>query len=175
MESRNDLRSNAGSAPIDPIQAVYVIAGVFAGSTPDPASWHYNPNQRLAGSFVNVEGGSFDSFHYTSTIGIAVSTLKWRLDRPFIFLENGISYGNSISVYHSLIADGSDIGASQRFKARTAVVYLNRNVPQSNPGEVSRARVTLVSLDSRLLAMPSLKGKLLRLTPQDVPEDASLP
>jgi AMIN domain len=82
-----------------------VTAGVFAGSTPDPTSWHYNPNQRIAGSCVNFEGGSSDSFHYTSTTGIAVSTLKWRLDRPFVFLENGVSFKNSISVYHSLIAD----------------------------------------------------------------------
>ena len=82
-----------------------VIVGAFAGSTPDPTSWHYNPNQRIAGSFVNFEGGSGDSFRYTSTTGVALSTLKWRLDRPFVFLENGVSYKNSMSVYHSLIAD----------------------------------------------------------------------
>src|SRR5262249_42605684 len=42
-------------------------AGVFAGSTPDPTSWNYNPDRRMAGAFVNFEGGSFDTFHYTST------------------------------------------------------------------------------------------------------------
>jgi hypothetical protein len=82
-----------------------ITAGVFAGSTPDPTSWHYNPNQRIAGSFLNFEGGSSESLHYTSTAGIAVSALKWRLDRPFVFFENGISFKNTISVYHSLIAD----------------------------------------------------------------------
>jgi hypothetical protein len=82
-----------------------VTAGVFAGSTPDPTSWHYNPNQRIAGSFVTFEGGSGNSFRYTSTTGIAISTLKWRLDRSLVFLENGIFYRNSIAVYHTLIAD----------------------------------------------------------------------
>jgi hypothetical protein len=81
-----------------------ILVGGFAGSTPDMTSFRYSPNQRMAGSFVNFEGGG-DSFHYTSTAGIALNTIKWRLDRPFVFLENGISYKNSISVYHSLIAD----------------------------------------------------------------------
>jgi hypothetical protein len=82
-----------------------IIAGVFLGSTPDPTSWHYRPDQQITGSFVNFEGGSYDHFHYTSTIGIALSMLKWQLDRPYLFLENGISYTKYISVYHSLIAD----------------------------------------------------------------------
>jgi hypothetical protein len=82
-----------------------ILVGAFAGSNPDPTSFRYSPNQRMAGSFVNFEGGSSEAFHYTSTAGIALSTIKWRLDRPFVFLENGISYKNTVSVYHSLIAD----------------------------------------------------------------------
>ena len=82
-----------------------VIAGMFAGSTPDPTSWHYSPDRRIAGSFVNVSGGSYDRFHYSSTSGIALSLLKWQLDRPFLFLENEVSYTRYISVYHSLIVD----------------------------------------------------------------------
>ena len=31
--------------------------GAFAGSTPDPTSWSYNPNQQIAGTFVSVEVG----------------------------------------------------------------------------------------------------------------------
>jgi AMIN domain len=82
-----------------------IIAGIFLGSTPDPTSWHYSPDQQIAGSFVNFEGGSYDDFHYTSTAGIALSMLKWQLDRPYLFLENGLSYMKYISVYHSLIVD----------------------------------------------------------------------
>jgi hypothetical protein len=81
------------------------IAGVFGGSTPDPASWHYKPNQQIAGSFVNLEGGDYDAFHYTSTTGVALSMLKWQLERPYVFFENGISYSKYLSVYHSLIVD----------------------------------------------------------------------
>lgn len=82
-----------------------VTAGMFAGSTPDPTSWSYNPNQRLAGTFVNFEGGSFDALRYTSTAGFGVSMLHWNVDRPFVFFENGIFYKRIFSVYDSLQID----------------------------------------------------------------------
>jgi hypothetical protein len=88
-----------------------VTAGIFAGSTPDPTSWHYRPDQQIAGSFVNFGGGSFDSFHYSSTAGTALSMLQWQLDRPFLFLENELSYTRYLSIYHSLIVD-SPLGVS---------------------------------------------------------------
>jgi len=82
-----------------------ITAGVFAGSTPDPTSWHYNPDQQIGGSFINFEGGKGEAIHYTSTTGIAINALKWQLDHPFVFFENGVSYKNTVSVYHSLIVD----------------------------------------------------------------------
>jgi hypothetical protein len=82
-----------------------VTVGAFAGSTPDPTSWHYNPDRQIGGTFVNFEGGSYDSFRYTSTAGIALSGLKFDIDKPFVFFENGLYYKNTVSVYHSLIAD----------------------------------------------------------------------
>jgi hypothetical protein len=82
-----------------------VTAGLFGGSTPDPTSWSYNPDRRLAGTFVNFEGGSFDAVRYTSTAGFGISTLKWTIDRPFVFLENTISYKRYLSIYHSLQVD----------------------------------------------------------------------
>ena len=36
--------------------------GVFAGSTPDPTSWSYNPDRRIGGLFVNFEGGRLRQF-----------------------------------------------------------------------------------------------------------------
>src|ERR1700674_70180 len=39
-----------------------ITVGFFGGSTPDPSSWSYNPNQHIAGTFVNLEHGSFDHF-----------------------------------------------------------------------------------------------------------------
>jgi hypothetical protein len=82
-----------------------VTTGVFFGSTPDPTSWHYQPDQQIGGSFVNVAGGSYEDFHYSSTAGMAFSMLKWQLDRPYLFLENGLSYRKYISLDHSLIVD----------------------------------------------------------------------
>ena len=82
-----------------------VTVGLFAGSTPDPTSWNYNPDRRIAGTFVAAEGGSFDGWRVTSTSGMALSTTGWRLDRPFVFFENGIFYKRYFSVYHSLQAD----------------------------------------------------------------------
>jgi AMIN domain len=81
-----------------------MMVGAFAGSTPDPTSWHYNPDRRIGGTFVNFEGGN-ETFRYTSTAGVALNTIKWQLDRPFVFLENGVSFKNSVSVYHDLIVD----------------------------------------------------------------------
>jgi hypothetical protein len=80
-------------------------AGFFAGSTPDPTSWSYNPDRRLAGAFVNLQGGDYDQFHYTSTSGVGISALKWQIDRPFLFLENTLSYKRYLSIYDSLQAD----------------------------------------------------------------------
>ena len=82
-----------------------ITTGVFLGSTPDPTSWHYQPDQQIAGSFVNFEGGSYDDFHYTSTGGFALNMLKWQLDRPYVFFENGLSWRKVLSIYHSLIVD----------------------------------------------------------------------
>lgn len=83
----------------------HMTTGVFGGSTPDLTSWDYAPNHRIAGSFVNFTGGSYDSFRISSTGGLALSTLDWKLDRPYLFFENEASFKNSISVYHSLIVD----------------------------------------------------------------------
>jgi hypothetical protein len=36
---------------------------------------------------------------------MALSTLDWKLDRPYLFFENEAFFRDSISIYHSLIAD----------------------------------------------------------------------
>ena len=82
-----------------------VTAGIFAGSSPDPTSWNYNPDLRLGGAFVNLQGGSFDDLRYTSTEGFGLNMIKWKIDRPFVFFENGIFYKRFLSIYQSLQAD----------------------------------------------------------------------
>jgi hypothetical protein len=79
--------------------------GVFGGSTPDPTSYSYNPNQKIAGTFVNFEGGSFDGFRYTSTVGAGINTVGWQITRPFIFYEGGVFYKRTVSVYDSVQVD----------------------------------------------------------------------
>ena len=66
--------------------------GMFAGSTPDPTSYSYNPDGKIAGVFINFEGGSYDATHYTSTSGAGMNAMKWQINRPFVFFENSISY-----------------------------------------------------------------------------------
>lgn len=79
--------------------------GVFGGTTPDPTSWSYNPNQRIAGTFVNFEGGSFDGFRYSSTTGAGVNTIGWKITRPFAFFESGVYYKRYVSIYDSMQID----------------------------------------------------------------------
>jgi hypothetical protein len=129
-----------------------VIAGVFMGSTPDPTSWNYAPNRQIGGTFVNFSGGSFDTFHYSSTGGVGISLLSWNVDRPFVFLENSLSYRRNVSIYSALQADspagnsavaapGAGIGSSfftarwspvQRLQLDFNHTYF-RNVPTFDP------------------------------------------
>jgi len=79
--------------------------GAFAGSTPDPSSWSYNPNQQIGGTFVSVEDGDFDHLHYLSTAGVAVTTIDWRVSRQFAFFENNLNWKRYIAFYNSMQFD----------------------------------------------------------------------
>lgn len=79
--------------------------GMFAGSTPDPSSWNYNPDQQIAGSFIAFDGGSFDSVKYNGSFGVGVSALSYRLNKPFVFAENGLFYKHVLSLYQTVQAD----------------------------------------------------------------------
>jgi hypothetical protein len=77
------------------------ILGVFGGSTPDPSSWDYSPDRVISGAFVNFDGGDYNGFHYSSTSGAGISMIKWAIDRPFLFLEDSVSYKRTIAIYES--------------------------------------------------------------------------
>jgi len=79
--------------------------GLFGGSAPDPTSWNYAPNRQIGGGFFNIEGGSYDSFRYTTTFGVAVSRVDWHPDRQFGFFESGFYYKRYLSIYHDLETD----------------------------------------------------------------------
>ena len=82
-----------------------VVLGIFGGSTPDPSSWDYSPNRVIAGSFINFEGGEYNGFHYSSTSGAGVSMVNWQVDRPFLFVEDSLSYKRTIAIYESAQLD----------------------------------------------------------------------
>jgi len=81
------------------------VTGIFAGSTPDPTSWSYNPKGKIGGWFFNVHGGNFENLHYSSTAGVGVNLIGWSVNRPFLFAENDFSYKRYFSVYHSMQVD----------------------------------------------------------------------
>jgi hypothetical protein len=83
--------------------------GFFAGSTPDPSSWSYNPNQHIAGTFVNFEMGDFEHTRLYSTAGIALTSIQWKVARQFAFFENNFSWKRYVSFYSSLQADAARV------------------------------------------------------------------
>jgi len=91
------------------------VLGVFGGSTPDPSSWDYSPNRAISGAFINFEGGEYNGFHYSATSGAGVSLVNWAIDRPFVFLEDSISYKRTIALYESAQLDspsGNSVAAA---------------------------------------------------------------
>lgn len=81
------------------------VVGMFAGSTPDPTAWDYNPQRRIGGGFFNVHGGNFENFRYSSTFGGGIELLKWSVQRPFMFTQNDFSFKRYFSLYHSMQID----------------------------------------------------------------------
>lgn len=79
--------------------------GIFAGSTPNPTAWNYDPNRQMAGSFVSYEHGSYESVRFTSTAGLAVTRSHWHPERQFVFFENSVQINTKVSIYHDLEAD----------------------------------------------------------------------
>jgi hypothetical protein len=79
--------------------------GIFGGSTPDPSSWQYSPDRVISGAFMNFEGGEYNGVHYSSTVGGGISMLKWNIDRPFLFVEDSLSFKRTFAIYESAQVD----------------------------------------------------------------------
>ena len=82
-----------------------VTTGLFFGSTPNPTSFSYAPNDQMGGAFVNFSGGSYDDLHYSSTEGGGLQMLSWSPNRPFMFFENSIQYKRVFSIYQAAQID----------------------------------------------------------------------
>jgi hypothetical protein len=81
------------------------VLSIFGGSTPDPAAWDYDPQRRIAGSYFNIHGGSYENFRYAVTAGAGVEMMHWSITRPFVFTENQFSFKRYFSIYHSMQID----------------------------------------------------------------------
>ena len=109
--------------------------GIFGGSTPDPTSYDYNPNGKIAGVFANVSGGSFEDWHYSTTVGFALGAIGWHATRDFGFLETSISYRHTFSIYdateidlpHTAVVSPSTGGGTTPPSTTTSTGGLNRS------------------------------------------------
>lgn len=79
--------------------------GIFAGTTPDPTSYDYNPRGKLSGAFLNVQGGSFQDWRYSTTFGMGLAAIGWHATRQFGFTETSISFKHSWSIYDAMEID----------------------------------------------------------------------
>ncbi len=145
-----------------------LTVGAFGGSTPDPTSWSYAPNQNIAGTFVNYQKGDFDHLRLDNTFGLAMTSIAWHVAREFAFAENTISVGRLFSVYNSLQFDkartvlaGTSYGtgltqsfSSVRFQPIPLLTFdLNhnylRNLPTFDPALISVCLVEQVQSQSQ--------------------------
>jgi hypothetical protein len=110
-----------------------VTSGMFFGSTPDPTSWSYAPDRRMGGAFVNFQGGTFDDFHYTSTIGAGMQMVKWTPDRPFVFFESNLNYKRVFSIYQ---ASQIDSHAAHTYPCPTSTIAIPQCTGQTLNGGV---------------------------------------
>jgi hypothetical protein len=80
----------------------------------------------MAGVFANYEYGDFDHLRLYDTVGLAATSIGWHIGREFLFAENTVSYGRTISFYNALQFD----------KART-VPFLNTLVTPNVAGTLT--------------------------------------
>ncbi|MBN9658157.1 MAG: hypothetical protein J0H49_08255 [Acidobacteria bacterium] len=82
-----------------------LTVGVFAGSTPDPSQWNYDPNRQMLGTFLNAQRGNYESARWSGTLGVAITRVRWRPERQFLFAENSIFVGTKFTLLHTMEAD----------------------------------------------------------------------
>jgi hypothetical protein len=116
----------------------HATLGIFAGTTPDPTSYDYNPNQRLVGAFINLEGGSFDHTRVTTTFGVALSAIDWHSNRQFAFFETGIFFKNNLAIYDSMQIDAPHVAVTNTSPSGTPTPPT-----KSSTGGLNRSYLTL--------------------------------
>lgn len=101
-----------------------VTVGAFAGSTPDPSAWNFDPDRQIIGVFSSFEAGSFETVRYTGTVGAAHTRRSWRPERQFAFVENSVAVNRQFSVFHNAEVDNRSRG---RFGSDTSGPVLSRS------------------------------------------------
>ncbi len=87
----------------------HLTLGIFGGSTPDPSAWDYNPNERIAGIFTNIEYGDFSGLHFSGAEGVALTMFQWQVARQFAFFENTLSWKRYLWFYNSTQVDAARV------------------------------------------------------------------
>jgi hypothetical protein len=110
-------------------------AGLFAGSTPNPAAWNYDPNRQMFGTFVAYEHGSYETVRFASTAGAAITRSHWKPERQFLFFENTVSMGTKFSIYHDVEVDrlAGSLTSDGRNPVRLARSFLTMRIQLLKP------------------------------------------
>lgn len=134
----------------------YTTAAVFGGTAPDPSSWSYAADREIGGALLNVEAGSYDRVRFSSTAGLAITRRSWQAEREFLFLENSLSFGSRVSVYHGLQLDKLTLGRFGQDKNGLAVTqsFLTTRVKVHN-------RVTVDVNHNQFRGVPTFDTRLL--------------
>jgi hypothetical protein len=143
-----------------------VTAGAFAGTTPDPTAWNYDPHRQLGGVFVNVDRGSFENSRYSVTGGVAISRLDWKPERQFLFAETSLYVGPKVSFHHNIEVD---YRSKDRF-ASSSPISLTRSFASVRVRPLARVSLdlnhnyfrVLPTPDERLLATGRLDNLLFQ-------------
>jgi len=106
----------------------HVTLGAFGGSTPDPTAWDYNPNQRIAGFFTNIETGNFDRIHFSGSEGMAMTAIGWRAARQFAFFENTVSWKGFLWFYNSTQVDAARTSPLNGDKNNTGISFTSSSI-----------------------------------------------
>jgi len=83
----------------------HLSAGLFAGTSPDPTQWNFAPSRQTAGTFLRIDKGTWESAHWSGTVGVALTRINWRPERQYLFTENTFSLGRTFSFYQSAQVD----------------------------------------------------------------------
>jgi len=134
----------------------HVTLGAFGGSTPDPTAWDYNPNQRIAGVFTNLDYGDFSGLHFSGAEGMAMTAVRWRAARQFAFFENTVSWRNRLWFYNITEVDAARTSPVTGDSNKTGVSFTSSSLRVQ-----ALKRLNLGLNHSYLNSLPSFDPNLL--------------